>query len=161
MIVRSCRRWWLLIPFCALFACGTVSDTGFSGGWTRTGQDDRSLLSIWQENGKLQFVVNRYVEGHHQLRCTRDGECAYFEGNAPYFKLEFKVRDDSDDQTLLIDCRGYPLEGHRGTPVQWVERVSVAEDGLALEVQRIELNGKSLEGMPRRFEKTSNGPVFR
>jgi hypothetical protein len=145
-------------------ACGTGgTDSGFNGTWVRTARGkDRSIVAIWQDDGRYRFAVNRYnVEGAHHLRCTPEGDCAYFDGHAPYYALEFAVRADTDDEAIYVDCRGDPFDGKRGTPIRWVERITLEPGGLELRVQRVELNGEALESIPRLFTKQSDAPRFR
>jgi hypothetical protein len=154
----------LLLSIVVAGACGAgLSDSGFTGTWTREARgEDRSIVAIWQEDGRYRFAVNRYnVDGAHHLRCTPEGECAYFEGDAPYYALEFAVRDDTDEETIYVECRGYPLEGKPGTAIRWVERVTLEPGDRELKVQRVELNGVALESRPRFFTKRSDAPRFR
>ncbi|HXV76128.1 MAG TPA: hypothetical protein VD788_07390 [Candidatus Polarisedimenticolaceae bacterium] len=147
----------------ALGCSPTVTDTGFAGTWASEVQvGGRSVVAIWRDGSGYRFAVNRYdADGRHHLRCTAEGECAYFDGEAPYYALEFAVRAGSNDGALYVDCKGHPLEGKEGTPIEWVERLSVEPGGIVLTAQRIELNGTPVTAMPRRFAKQSDRPRFR
>jgi hypothetical protein len=145
---------------CAAVSCSSKpTDTVFSGRWER-GRDtfSHSIISIRNEGGTFIFRVDRYLEGEHTLRCPREGgPCTIYDGDAPVYELTFETRLDEGDNALLVECEGKPLDG-KSTPVQWVERVTVAPDGSELLVQRIELNHQQRTDGPRHFAKLSDDP---
>jgi hypothetical protein len=152
------RETLYVIPLSVLlvtqFACGSTDD-GFVGTWGHAAAgESRTEIGIRKEGGGYHFVVNRWsVSGDHLLRCARDGKCAYFDGEAPYYELDLSVRDRSDDGALYVDGHGAPLPGKQGTPMEWVERITLSPDGKTLQIQRIEINGEPVEEKAREYER--------
>jgi hypothetical protein len=139
-------------------ACASdLSNTGFHGTWVREGlKGDRYVVSIREIDDGYQFGVDQYgVDGHHRLRCKLGSDCAYFEGDRPYYGLKFEAFTEPGDDALYVDCRGFPLDD-RSTPIHWVERLTVSPDGLELRARRIELNGVPRTDPERVFAKQSN-----
>ena len=143
-----------------LGACSSgLTDTPFSGTWER-GRDasSRSVIEISNEDGEYRFRVDRYSDSLHTLRCPREGACAIYDGDAPFYELIFDVKFDEEEDALFVDCAGTPLDGI-STPVHWVERISVTADGAELLVQRVQLNRQPRMDGPRRFQKISDDPL--
>ena len=135
-----------------------ITDTVYSGRWERgEGTFSHSIIAIWNEDGVYRFVVDRYLNDVHELRCPREGACTIYDGDAPTYELIFQAKFDERQDALFVDCSGTPLDG-KSTPVHWVERVSVTPDGGELLVQRVQLNYQPRTDGPRRFRKTSDDP---
>lgn len=135
-----------------------ITDTVYSGRWERgAGTFSHSIVTIWNEGGAYRFVVDRYQNGAHELRCPREGACTIYDGDAPTYEIVFQTKFDARQDALFVDCTGTPLDG-KSTPVHWTERVSVTPDGGELLVQRIELNHQPRTDGPRRFRKISDQP---
>jgi hypothetical protein len=161
--LRSARAAVGALLFGAVAAAGCrepLRDTGPIGSWSRelfAGR--RSIVSFWEENGTLGFRAVRFGEdGRAELRCDA-GRCLEYSGETPILEFVFRAERRGDDPAIFVDCDGRPLVPGV-TPIQYVLRFEVEPGGLALRVERVELNHRALPVPTNRdlYHKVSNDP---
>jgi hypothetical protein len=152
---------------CALVltACGPrISDTGYTGTWSREGSDVVTTISIANVDGEYLFRWGREtLDGVVQVRCDWDGLCEENVDGEPVATYQMHAWIDDESGLLRVECRGRRIDREGGeVEVHYLDELVVRNDGKRL-VSRVRgRNGEIFEGLGhgrRVFEKISDSVV--
>jgi len=155
-VMRGSLLACLLVAACA---GPPVTDTGFSGRWERRVGQSRSVVSIWDEDGVLEYCWTKWTADGKSVHCVGPGSSEVRIQGETIYRYTFRVRGEVAEGQLTVEVTGEPLVD-RTTPIRWVDRVVLRPGGLELWSYQIELNGRprATPAGPYKFVKISDRP---
>ena len=146
-------------------ACGPgVSDTGYTGNWSRQGLGLVTTVSIVRQGDGYLFRWGRESDDRRlQVRCDWAGECEEKIDGQTSARYHMRSWVDEESGLLRVEGRGLRWEGsEHEEEVHYVDELRVRRDGMLLVSRTIARDGVELEGRGhgrRIFEKTSDTVV--
>lgn len=165
MIVIRAGTAFTLLGLLFSAACGpSVSDTGYTGTWTKPGLGIMTTISIVRHGDGFLFRWGRESEdGRVQVRCDWQGACEEIIDGEVLATYRMRTWVDEESGHLRVECRGLRHQGSdEATQVHYVDELIVRRDGTRLISRMIANDGVEFErkGQGRRvFEKYSDSVI--
>lgn len=147
---------------CLAASCGgepVVSDTGYTGTWTRGTDRARSTVSIVPDGDGYRFRVEISTDDDSRtMTCDWDGRCEEVVGGRPVADHRFTTSVDPDSGHLIVACEVRRADDGEVLD-RFVDELVVESGGRVLQVYTIERKGEPLKrgfGGKRTFEKISD-----
>ena len=130
-------------------ACGpSISDTGYTGTWSRQGTNLETTIAIVNVDGEYLFRWGRESpDGRVLVRCDWDGRCEKsFDGEITG-TYQLRTRVDEESGLLRVECRGRRNDPNLGEiEVQYIDELITREQGTRL-ISRVRgRDGEIFEG---------------
>jgi hypothetical protein len=152
----------LLIPLCALAACGLppmISDTGFRGTWSRGNDRNVSIVAITESSGTWYFRWSRRSwDGKIVIACDWDGTCREWLDGELAATYTVTTRFDPASGLLSTDTIE-ERTGPRKETRRYSDVMEIKDGGLTLWNYTTDRDGQHFEGEGRpmrSFTKIAN-----
>jgi len=146
-------------------ACGPeISDTGYTGTWSRKGLNQETTISIVKVDDEYLFRWGRESpDGELKVRCTWDGDCVETFNGEQRATYKMRTWTEGKKDRLRVECRGTFKDPNLGQiPVHYVDELIVRDNGIRL-ISRVKgRDGEMLEGRGhglRWYDKISDKVV--
>lgn len=104
--MNSGRVQRLMIVAAVLSGCSSppkISDTGYTGTWSRGNDHARSIIAIVNDGGTYRFRWTQKSQGGTtRVTCDWDGKCEQFKDDAKIATYVIDCRMDADKKHLMV-----------------------------------------------------------
>lgn len=143
------------LPGCA----PRLSDTGYTGTWTRGSERSQSTIAIHKDSERYLFRWKvDTADGKWRVRCDWDGRCEEHVDGEKVAEYRFDTRLDPASGSLLVECTGNVTKP-KPLAVHYVDELVLEPGGRVLWSYTLLRGGQTFEGeaRPRRsFHKVSD-----
>ncbi len=157
-------RGYVLVVLALLLTLGcsealTLSDTGYTGTWSRGNERVKSIIAIARVGDEYRFRWSKASEdGKYAVRCDWDGRCEELLEGRKIAEHTFRTWTDPESRHMMIEAHEKrfqpdPIEIH------YVDELVVEPDGRTLKSYTIERDGEKFEpgeGPNRTFTKVAD-----
>jgi hypothetical protein len=137
-----------------------VSDTGYTGTWSRGNARNVSIVAIVKAGDRHLFRWSKHsFESAYDITCGWDGRCEEVLFGKKVATYDFSTRNDPTTGHLLVECNERRLEPLKNDS-HYVDELVVEPGGKVLWSYTIERDGQKFSGMARpmrSFDKVADG----